>query len=74
MKPVDPVPRQISQCSAIVTRRQNFGLEPPHLARNGGIGIDGPPCDHLPHHRVERQTIRIIYILVSGQPTKDGLS
>ena len=74
MNPVDPLPRQISQRSAIVRRRQHLGLEPSHLARGRGLGINGPSSDHLPHHRIERQTIRIIHIIVPGQPTKDRLA
>lgn len=74
MNPVDPVPRQISQCGAIVSRCQHLGLEPSHLARRGGLGIDGPPSDHLPHHRIKSQTIYVVYILVSGEPTEYRLA
>ena len=62
MNPVDPVSGQISQCCAIVGCRQHLGLEPPHLAGGGGIDIDSPSADDLPHHRINSQTIRVIYI------------
>ena len=71
VNPVDPLSRHISQRRAIVSRRQHLGLEPSHLACGRGLGINGPSSDHLPHHRIKRQTICIIHILISGQPTED---
>jgi hypothetical protein len=66
--------RHVSQRRAIVGRRQNFGLEPSHLACRSGLGINCPSSDHLPHHRIERQTICIIHIIISRQSTEDRLA
>ena len=74
MNPVDPMSRHISQRRAIVGRGQNFGLEPPHLACRCGLGINGPSSDHLSHRRIRRQTICVIQIIISRQPTEDRLA
>lgn len=71
VNPVDPAPRQISQGSAIAGRRQHLGPKPSHLACGRGLCFTSPPAGNLAHHRIKRQTIRVIYILVSGQPTED---
>jgi hypothetical protein len=71
---VDPLTRHISQCSAIVGGCQHLGLETPHLACRGGIGIHSPSADDLPHNRIKRQTIRVIHIIVPGQPIEDRLA
>ena len=74
MNPVDPLPSRISQCNAIVGCRQHLGLEPAHLTRGRSLGIYGRSPDDLPHHGIERQTIGVIHILISGQPPKDRLA
>ena len=74
MNTVDPLPRQIGQCNAIVSGCQHLGLEPSHLARGRSLGIDGPSPDDMPHHRVERQTVRVVHVFVSGQTPEDRLA
>jgi hypothetical protein len=74
MNPVDQMSRHTSQRRAIAGRRQNFRLEPPHLACRCRLGVNGPSSDHLSHYRIKRQTIRTIHIVISRQPTEDRLA
>ena len=53
--------------------RQHLGLEPAHPARGRGLGINGTPSNELPYHRIERQTIRVIHIIISSQSLKNRL-
>lgn len=68
------MPRQISQCRAIVGRYKHLGLETPHPACRRRVAIHCPSADHLPHHRIKRQTICVIHILISGQPSENRLA
>lgn len=63
----------IRQQSAIVSRCQHLGLELSHLARGRGLGLNGAPSNDLAHHRIERQTVRVIHVIISGQPSKNRL-
>ncbi len=74
MNLVDPLPRQISHRCAVIGLRQHIGLEPTHLACGRSLGIDGTTSNDLAHHRIERQTVGVVHILVSGQPTEDRLA
>ncbi len=74
MNSVDLLPRQIRQRTAIVGRCQHLGLEPPHLTCGRSVTIHCPSADHLPHHRIKRQTICVIHVLISGQPPEDRLA
>ena len=73
MNPVDPLSRQISQCSAIVSCRQYLGLKPSHLACGRYFGVNSALSNDLPHHRIERQTISVIHIIISGQSPENRL-
>ena len=39
-----------------------------------GLGINRTPSDTLRHDRIKRQTVRVIHIIIFGQPTKDRLA
>jgi len=74
MHRVDPLARQVCQSSAIVAQYQYLSLEPPHLARGRGLSIHSPSTHYLTHHRIKCQSIRVIHILVSSQPTEYRLT
>ena len=46
----------------------------PHPAGRRSLGINATPSDHLPHHRIERRTIRVIHIIISGRSPEDRLA
>jgi hypothetical protein len=73
MKPVDPLSRKNSQSSAIVSSHQHLGLKPSHLACGRGLGVNSTPSNDLPHHRIERQTISVIHIIISRQSPENRL-
>ena len=72
-EPVDPLSAEVGKRRAVLHGCQTLGLEPAHLRVGSGLPVDGAVADDLPHHRVMGQTICIIYILVSGQPTENRL-
>ncbi len=75
VRPVEPLsPGYVRRRTAIVGGRRHLGLEPTHPAGRRSLGINAKPSDHLPHHRIERRTVRVIHIIISGQSPEDRLS
>ena len=71
MKAVDPLPVQIGQRFPVPGQSQRLGLEPPHLRCRGRLCIDRSAADNLAHDRIAGETVGVVDILVSGQPSKD---
>ncbi len=71
--PIDPLTGYVRRRTAIVGGRRHPGLEPTHPAGRRSLGINATPSDHLPHHRIERRTVRVIHIIISSQAPEDRL-
>ncbi len=65
--PINRSTGYIRRRTAIVGGRRHPGLEPTHPAGRRGLGINATPSDHLPYHRIERRTVRVIHIIISGR-------
>jgi hypothetical protein len=52
---------------------QHLGLKAAHLAGGGGLLGHGPTTNDPAHRRIVRQPVSIVHVLVSGEPTEDGL-
>ena len=68
-----PAPRQVHQRGQVVLACQDFRLEPAHLAGGRAQPLPGPAADRIPHGRIEAQALRIVGILVPGEPAQHGL-
>ena len=64
----------VSQHRQVLLARQYLRLEPTHGARRGRAPRHRPAADQLAHHRVARQTIRIVHVLISGKTREDRLA
>ncbi len=71
--PIDPLTGYVRRRTAIVGYRRHLGLEPTHPAGGRSLGINAMPSDHLPHQRIERRTVRVIHIIISGRSPEDPL-
>ena len=69
--PISPLTGYVRRRTAIVGCRRHPGLEPTHPAGRRSLGINATPSDHLPHHRIERRTVRVVHIIISGRSPED---
>ena len=74
VNPVDPDTGEIGENGKVVIRRQQFRLEPAHLAGRGSAPLNGVAADDPAHRRVTAQSVSIVDIFVSGQSAIDRLS
>ncbi len=78
VSPIDPpiasLTGYVRRRTAIVGCRRHLGLEPTHPAGRRSLGINATPSDHLPHQRIERRTVRVIHIIISGRSPEDRLA
>lgn len=74
MVAVDPAARHVRQRDEVLGGGEHLGLEPPHLARRGGLMIDGATTYDLTHHRIDGEIVGIVDVLVAGETTEDRLA
>jgi len=74
MNAVDPLSGEARECCKILIAREPLGLEPPHLAGRCSFALDRLAADDPAYGRVARQPVGVVYILVSGKPTKHRLA
>ena len=74
MNPVYPESREVGQNRQVLIRRKPLRLEAPHLTGRGRTTIKALAVHDGSHHRVARQSLRIVHVLVSGQTSKHRLA
>ena len=68
MHRIDPLPGQVGQSRPVMSRSQNAGLKPRHLAGRGSLAINSTAPDNLAHHWIMRQAVCIVDIWISCEP------
>lgn len=74
MVAVDPAARHVRKRGEVLGGGEHLGLEPPHLARRGGLMIDGTSTHDLAHHRIDGEIVGIVDVLVTREPAEDRLA
>ena len=73
MELVDPLAVQLGKRFPVLGQGQRLGLEPPHLGSRGRLRLDSPATHNLAHDRINRETVGVVDVLVSGQPPEHRL-
>ena len=58
----------------VVVDCQQLSLEPAHLAGRCAAALDSLAADDPPHRGIAPEPVGVVHILVSGEPSKDGLA
>ena len=74
MHSVDPDSRKSGERSEVVVDCQQLSLEPAHLAGRCAAALDSLAVDDPPHRGIAPEPVGVVHILVSGEPSKDGLA
>ena len=67
-------PRKSGERGEVVVDCQQLSLEPAHLAGRCAAALDSLAADDPPHRGIAPETVGVVHILVSGEPSKDGLA
>ena len=71
---VRTIPPQINQGAEVSFARQPLRHEPPHLAGRSRIQVQTVSVYDSQHRRVERKSLSVVHILISGQASKHRLT
>jgi hypothetical protein len=74
MNVVDPLPGESGKRGEVLVNREPLGLEPPHLAGQGRIALDGLAADDPAHRRITPQPVGVVDVFISGKPTEHRLA
>ena len=74
MHSVDPDSRKSGERGEVVVDCQQLSLEPAHLAGRCAAALDSLAADDPPHRGIAPEPVGVVHILVSGEPSKDGLA
>ena len=70
---VDPLAGQIGESGDVLRPAQPLRLETAHLAGRGGRPGDRSVADHPAHRRITAQPLRVVHVLVAGEPSEHRL-